>query len=110
MLDDDTNLFYAEKNIILLDTVNIEFQKISQRFISNKLSLNVIKNYSFFHKLSKKYNILLVLPKLHILCNDEIKRSESIKFLGASCHCITVIVIPTYLTPEQLGGLPIYET
>ena len=82
MLNDDTNLFYAEEIIILLDTVNIELQKSSQWFISNKLSLNVIKNYSFFHKLSKKYNILLVLQKLNILCNDKIKRSESIKFLG----------------------------
>ena len=83
---DDTNLFYAEENIILLDTVNIELQKISQWFISNKLSLNVIKNYSFFHKLSKKYSILLLLPKLNILCNDKIKQSESIKFIGVFLH------------------------
>ena len=83
---DDTNLFYAEENIILLDTVNIELQKISQWFISNKLSLNVIKDYSFFHKLSKKYSILLLLPKLNILCNDKIKQSESIKFIGVFLH------------------------
>ena len=83
MFADDTNLFYAEENIkTLFDIVNIEFQKISQWFISNKLSLNVTKTkYSFFHKLSKKDNIPLVLPKLTI-CNNEIKRSESIKFLG----------------------------
>ena len=83
MFADDTNLFYAEENIKrLFDTVNIELQKISQWFISNKLSLNVTKTkYSFFHKPSKKDNIPLVLPKLSI-CNNEIKRSESIKFLG----------------------------
>ena len=49
--------------------------------MSNKLSLNVTKKYSFFHKPSKKDNIPLVLPKLCI-CNNEIKRSESITFLG----------------------------
>ena len=83
MFADDTNLFYAEENIKrLFDTVNIELQKISQWFISNKLSLNVTKTkYSFFHKPSKKDNIPLVLPKLSI-CNNEIKRSKSIKFLG----------------------------
>ena len=74
MFADDTNLFYAEENIkTLFDTVNIELQKISQWFISNKLSLNVTKTkYSFFHKPSKKDNIPLVLPKLSI-CNNEIK-------------------------------------
>ena len=62
---------------------NIELRKISQWFISNRLSLNVTKaKYSFFDKPSKKDNIPLVLPKLSI-CNNEIKRSESIKFLGA---------------------------
>ena len=71
-----------EKIKTFFDIVNIELQKNSQWFISNKLSLNVAKTkYSFFHKPSKKDNILLVLPKLSI-CNNEIKRSESIKFLG----------------------------
>ena len=38
------NLFYAEGNIkTLFDIVNIELQKTSQWFISNKLSLNVTK-------------------------------------------------------------------
>ena len=83
MFADDTNLFYAEENIkTLFDTVNIELQKIRQWFMSNKLSLNVTKTkYSFFHKPSKKDNIPLVLPKQSI-CNNEIKRSKSIKFLG----------------------------
>ena len=72
MFADNTNLFYAEENIkTLFDIVNIEIQKISQWFISNKLSLNVTKTkYSFFHKPSKK-DIPLVLPKLTI-CNNEI--------------------------------------
>ena len=79
MFANDTNLFYAEKNIkTLFDTDNIELQKISQWFISNKLSLKLRKTkYSLFHKPSKKDNIPPVLPKLSI-CNNEIKRSESI--------------------------------
>ena len=83
MFADETNLFYAEENIkTLFDTVNIELQKINQWFISNKLSLNMTKTKcSFFHKPSKKDNIPLVLPKVSI-CNNEIKRSESIKFLS----------------------------
>ena len=83
MFADDTNLFYAEKNIkTLFETVNNELQKISQWFISNKLSLNVKKTkYSFFHKPSKNDNISLALPKLCIN-NNQIQRSESIKFLG----------------------------
>ena len=83
MFADDTNLFYAEENMkTLFDIVNIELQKISQWFISNKLSLNVTKpKYSFFHKLRKKDNIPVVLPKLSI-CNTETKPPESIKLLG----------------------------
>ena len=72
MFADDTNLFYAEKNIkTLFETVNNELQKISQWFISNKLSLNVKKTkYSFFPKPSKKDNIPLALPKLCINNNQ----------------------------------------
>ena len=51
-------------------------------FVSKKLSLNVTKKkYSFFHKPSKKDNVPLVLQKLKI-CNNEIKRSEAIKFFS----------------------------
>ena len=83
MFADDANLFYAEKNSkTLFDTVNIELQKISQWLIANKPSLNVTKTkYSFFHKPNQKCNIPVVLWKLSI-CNNENKRSESIKFLG----------------------------
>ena len=75
--------FMLKKNIkTLFETVNNELQKISQWFISNKLSLNVKKTkYSFFHKPSKKDNIPLALPKLCIN-NYQIQRSESIKFFG----------------------------
>ena len=47
MFADDTNSFYAEKNIkILFDTVNIELQKISPWFISNKCEKNKIIIFS----------------------------------------------------------------
>ena len=51
MSADDTNLFYAEKNIKkLFEMVSNEPQKICQWFISNKLSLNVAKTNFFFSK------------------------------------------------------------
>ena len=37
--------------------------------------------YSFFHEPRKTDNSLLALPKLNI-CNNEIKQSESIKFVS----------------------------
>ena len=44
MFADDTNLFYAERDMKkLFETVNNELQKISQWFILNKLSINVTK-------------------------------------------------------------------
>ena len=79
---DDTNSFYAERDIkTLFQTVSNELQKICQWFISKKLSINVAKiKYSFFHKPSKRDDIPLALLKLDI-DNDQIQRSESIKFL-----------------------------
>ena len=44
MFADNTNLFGAVENIrTSFDSVNIELQKISQEFISSKLSLTVTK-------------------------------------------------------------------
>ena len=75
MYADDTNLFLTHKDIrYLFETTNLQLEKISQWVVSNKLSLNVSKTkYSFFHKRSKRDNILLLLPKLNI--NNEIERS-----------------------------------
>ena len=83
MFADDTNLFFNHKNIKHLFTVvNNELVSIKDWFNANKLSLNLEKTkYSFFHKPSKKDDIPLCLPKL-IINNYEIKREESIKFLG----------------------------
>ena len=83
MFADDTNFFYSHRNIkLLFDTVNKELKNVNEWFKANKLSLNTKKTeYTFFHKLSKKDNIPLLLPKLKIN-NILIKRSNQIKFLG----------------------------
>ena len=82
MFADDNNFFVQREIKTIFDTVSIELQKNSQWFLSNNLSLNVKRTkYILFHKPSKKDDILLVLLKLNI-CYNEIKRSESIKFLG----------------------------
>ena len=82
MFADENNFFVQREIKTIFDTVSIELQKNSQWFLSNNLSLNVKRTkYILFHKPSKKDDILLVLLKLNI-CYNEIKRSESIKFLG----------------------------
>ena len=84
MFSDDTNLFYSHKDInALFFKRNNELHKINQLFISKKISFNTKKTtkYSFSHKRSKLHDIPLLLPKLKIN-NYEIKRAESIKFLG----------------------------
>ena len=76
-------LTFDHKDIKHLFTVlNNELVNIKDWFTANKLSLNVEKTkYSFFHKASKKDDILLRPPKL-IINNYEIQRKECIKFLG----------------------------
>ena len=82
MFADDNNFFVQREIKTIFDTVSIELQKNNQWFLSNNLSLNVKRTkYILFHKPRKKDDILLVLLKLNI-CYNEIKRSESIKFLG----------------------------
>ena len=84
MYADDTNLFLTHKDIsYLFETANLQVERINQWFISNKLSLNVIKTkYSFFHKPSKRDDISLLLPKLNINNSETERRSECLKFLG----------------------------
>ena len=55
MFADDTNRFLTHRDIsYLFETANLQLERINLWFISNKLSLNVIKTkYSFFHKLSE---------------------------------------------------------
>ena len=80
---DDTNFFFSHSDIdLLLEKMNKELTNVSNWFNANKLSLNVKKTkFSFFHKSSKKDNILLRLPKLNIN-GFTIERQSSIKLLG----------------------------
>ena len=83
MFADDTNFFYSHRNIkSLFNIMNNELNHVNAWFKANKLSLNNKKTeYTFFHKLSRKDNIPLLLPTLTIN-NISIKRSNQIKFLG----------------------------
>ena len=54
---------------------------INGLFLINPHSISKKTKYSFFHKRSKKEDIPLLLPKLKIN-NYEVKRAESIQFLG----------------------------
>ena len=82
MFVDNMNLSFNHKNIKhLFKDENNELVNIKVCFTANKLSLNLGQKYSFFHKQSKKEDIPLHLSKF-IIINYEIKRKESIKFLG----------------------------
>ena len=86
MSADDTNLLfnhgYIKHLFIVVEKKSIA--NIKDWFTANNLSLNMEKTkYSFVHKLSKKDDIPLRLPKL-IINNYEIQREESFKFLGIS--------------------------
>ena len=84
MFADDTNVSYSRANIkTLFYVVNKELTKFNEWFACNKLSLNNGKNkfFSFLHKLRKRDDIPLKLPKL-LINNQIIKRESSLKFLG----------------------------
>ena len=83
MFADDTNLFYSNKDIkSLYEFVNRELININTWFQTNKLSLNVDKTkYVLFHKPRQRNKIPLNLPSLKI-DQTEIKREQSLKFLG----------------------------
>ena len=67
---------------MLFATVNIQWSKINQYLLPNKLSPNITKaRYSFSYKTSKKSNISLILRRLQIT-NYNTERIGSIKFPG----------------------------
>ena len=74
---DDTNIFYLDRNpIILIHTLNIELEKLTEWFKINKLSLNVGKsNYMVFS--NKRVELLPV--KLN---GAELVQVNVTKFLG----------------------------
>ena len=83
MFADDTNLFCSHKNIkTLFQTVNSKLRLVTKWFLANKLSLNAKKaKYVLFHKVIMCDSLPLQLPAM-TLNNIEIKRENSVKFLG----------------------------
>ena len=84
MFEDDTNLFFENKNkSVLFSTVKSELKReYCEWFISKKLSLNITKTkFPFVHKASRRDDLPFVLPKLFIN-NQVIKKQSFIKFLG----------------------------
>ena len=83
MFADDTNLFYSHKNITThFQIVNSELKLVNEWFLANKLSLNAKKaNYVLFHKVSMCDSLPSKLPTM-TFNNTEIKKENSIKFLG----------------------------
>ena len=81
MFADDTNLFYSHSDInILFEKMNKKLTNVSDWFNANKFPLNIKKiKYSSFHKSSKKDNIPLRLPNLHIN-GLNVERESSINF------------------------------
>ena len=84
MFADDTNLFCSHENIkTLFQIVNSELKFITEWFLANKLSLNAKKKikYVLFHKVAMCDSLPLQLPAM-TFNNIEIKRENSVKFLG----------------------------
>jgi len=76
---DDTNLFYCNKSIeVLEETVNKELDLLSTWFRANKLSLNVDKtNFILFKSRNKQY------PEISVYIDGRsIKQVSQVKFLG----------------------------
>ena len=84
MFADNRNLFYSHKNTkTLFQMVNSELKLVNEWFLANKLSLNAKKKtkYLIFHKLLMCDSLPSQLPTM-TFNNIEIKRENSIKFLG----------------------------
>ena len=78
---DDSNLFYEHSNLLALQNkINTELINIHTWLCANKLSLNIEKShFILFHPPQRKLNDSNF--KL-FLCNSELKREYSIKYLG----------------------------
>ena len=77
---DDSNLFYAHKSLLGLETtVNNELQEVFNWLCANILSLNVEKsNYAIFHPPQKLLNYSINLK----INNQTLMHKNSIKYLG----------------------------
>ena len=81
---DDTNLFYAYKNLKSLETiVNRELIKVVLWLIANKLSLNIKKtNYIIFHPYQKRinYNIRIKAYDSRTKTFFDLERKDHVKY------------------------------
>ena len=89
MFVNNTNLFYSHKNIkTLFQIVISELKLVNEWFLANKILLNAKKKknkkktkYDLFHKVTMRDSLHLQLPTM-TFNNIEIKRENSVKFLG----------------------------
>ena len=83
MFADDTNLSCSNKNIeTLFQIVNSELKLVTEWFLANKLSLNAKKTkYVILQKVTMFDSLPLQLPAM-TFNNIEIKRENSVIFLG----------------------------
>ena len=53
---DDTNVFLSEKDMnTLIDTIQLEFKKLYDWLLANKLTLNIVKtHFMIFHRARQK--------------------------------------------------------
>lgn len=77
---DDSNLFYANKNLLTLEAVlNEELDKIFIWLCANKLSLNIEKsNFVLFHSRQKRLTQSIFLN----INNQELENKDCVKYLG----------------------------
>ena len=84
---DDTNLIYADKKLISLETVvNRELLSVCEWLSANKLSLNAKKsNFVIFHPSNKKLNYQVDIKMLDSSSNEliSIEHKEYVKYLGS---------------------------
>ena len=71
MFADDTNLFFINQDIrYLFQIVNQELEDINQRFISNKPSLNIYREYQKKFDQNLDFNFLRYVQRVTFkLCN-----------------------------------------
>ena len=82
---DDSNLFYADKNLVTLETiVNNQILHVHRWLCANKLSLNVEKsNYIIFHPVQKKVNYQVKIS----LNGQPLKQEFDTSYLGVVIDC-----------------------
>ena len=76
---DDSNMFIIGKDInVLCDQMNIALKNVQEWLFCNKLSLNVLKTHYMIFTAKRKVVDDIKL----VICNTEIERAYSTKFLG----------------------------